>query len=55
MSTPASLTDDPVPQREAGRLGVLRHRDFALLFAGQATSLLGDRLIMVAMRLLRRG
>jgi len=28
---------------------VLRHRGFALLFAGQAISLLGDRLIMVAM------
>jgi MFS family permease len=27
---------------------VLRHRDFSLLYAGQAVSLLGDRLVMVA-------
>jgi MFS family permease len=49
VSTPASISDDPVPQRSPGRASVLRHRDFALLFAGQATSLLGDRLILVAM------
>ena len=49
MSTPAAVSPDPVPQRGPGRAGVLRHRDFALLFAGQAISLLGDRLIMVAM------
>jgi MFS family permease len=49
MSTPASSTDDPVPQLGRGRASVLRHRDFSLLFAGQAVSLLGDRLIMVAM------
>jgi MFS family permease len=49
MSTSASVSDNPVPQRGPGRAGVLRHRDFALLFAGQGISLLGDRLIMVAM------
>jgi MFS family permease len=30
-------------------VSVLRHRDFALLFTGQAASQLGDRLVMVAM------
>jgi MFS family permease len=53
VSVPASTTDDPVPQPriegQRGRRGVLRHRQFALLFAGQAASLLGDRLVMVAM------
>ncbi|HUR50798.1 MAG TPA: MFS transporter [Mycobacteriales bacterium] len=48
MSVPASSTDDPVPQREPGRASVLRHREFALLYAGQAVSLLGDRLVLVA-------
>lgn len=49
MSTPASTTDDPSPQLSSGRTGVLRHRGFALLLSGQAVSLLGDRLVMVAM------
>ena len=31
------------------RWGVLRHRPFALLFAGQAVSSLGDRLVPVAL------
>jgi MFS family permease len=48
MSVPASTTDDPVPQPAGGRVSVLRHRDFSLLYAGQAVSLLGDRLVMVA-------
>jgi len=48
MSVPASTTDDPVPQPAGGRASVLRHRDFTLLYAGQAVSLLGDRLVMVA-------
>jgi MFS family permease len=42
------LPEDPSPQLAAGRVSVLRHREFALLFAGQAVSLLGDRLVMVA-------
>jgi MFS family permease len=49
MSTPTSSSDDPAPQLGPGQASVLRHRDFGLLFAGQAVSLLGDRLIMVAM------
>jgi len=48
ISTPTSATDDPVPQLAPGRLSLLRHRQFALLFAGQATSTLGDRIVMVA-------
>lgn len=48
MRNPASLADDPQPQLATGRTSVLRHRGFALLFAGQAVSLLGDRLVMVA-------
>jgi len=48
ISTPTSATDDPVPQLVAGRLGLLRQRQFGLLFAGQATSALGDRIVMVA-------
>jgi MFS family permease len=52
MSVPASTTDDPEPLVPAGagrgRLSVLRRRDFALLFAGQATSTFGDRLVLVA-------
>jgi MFS family permease len=52
MSVPASTTDDPdpvvPPTRLRGRPGVLRRRDFALLFAGQATSTLGDRVVLVA-------
>ncbi|HUR14951.1 MAG TPA: MFS transporter [Mycobacteriales bacterium] len=48
MSTPTTTTDDPAPQQPGGRASVLRHRSFALLFAGQAISLLGDRLVLVA-------
>ena len=33
----------------AGRISVLRHRQFALLFAGQALSSIGDRIFLVAM------
>ncbi len=44
----SSVTDDPAPVTRAGRLAVLRHRDFALLFAGQAVSALGDRVVLVA-------
>jgi len=32
-------------------LGVLRHRDFRYLFAGQAASVLGDRVVIVALAL----
>ncbi|MCW2601080.1 MAG: transporter [Frankiales bacterium] len=39
----------PEPLTTPGRFEVLRHRDFSLLFAGQAVSVLGDRLVMVAM------
>ena len=39
---------DPQPVTTA-RAGVLRQRDFALLFTGQSISVLGDRLVMVAM------
>ncbi|MDP9181959.1 MAG: MFS transporter [Actinomycetota bacterium] len=49
MSHPTSSTDDPAPQLDPGRVSLLRHRDFSLLFVGQAVSLLGDRLVMVAM------
>jgi MFS family permease len=48
MSTPTTTTDDPTPQPRGGRASVLRHRGFALLFAGQAVSLLGDRIVLVA-------
>ncbi|MGB8649374.1 MAG: MFS transporter, partial [Mycobacteriales bacterium] len=49
ISTPSTTTDDPEALLAPGRTSVLRHRDFALLFAGQAVSVLGDRLVMVAM------
>ena len=39
---------DPQPVGPV-RTAVLRQRDFALLFAGQGVSVLGDRLVMVAM------
>lgn len=48
ISHPSSATDDPATLHTAGRVSVLRHRQFALLFAGQALSGLGDRLVMVA-------
>jgi MFS family permease len=48
ISTPTSATDDPAPQLAPARLALLRHRQFGLLFAGQATSALGDRVVMVA-------
>lgn len=44
----SSATDDPAALVPGGRLGVLRHREFALLFAGQAVSALGDRIVLVA-------
>lgn len=44
----SSATDDPAALVPAGRLAVLRHREFALLFAGQAVSALGDRIVLVA-------
>ena len=37
------------PELMPGRTSVLRHRQFVLLFAGQAVSVLGDRLVMVAL------
>jgi MFS family permease len=40
---------DPLPLPTPTRLGVLRHRQFALLFTGQAMSSIGDRIFMVAM------
>lgn len=42
---------DPQPLGTGRRLplGVLRQRQFALLFAGQAVSVLGDRLVLVAL------
>ncbi len=46
VSTAAPV--DPEPLVGPGRLSVLRHRPFALLFAGQALSAVGDRLFMVA-------
>ena len=49
ISIPASTTDDPAPQTAAGRVGVLRHREFRLLFAGQAFSVLGDRIVTIAL------
>lgn len=48
MSTSTALPDDPSPQLGPGRASVLRHREFSLLFAGQAVSLFGDRIVMVA-------
>ena len=39
---------DPQPVAVV-RTGVLRQRDFALLYIGQSISVLGDRLVMVAM------
>lgn len=44
-----ALLADPQPQPPLRRTSVLRHREFALLFAGQAVSVLGDRLVLVAM------
>lgn len=43
------MTVDPEALTAPARRSVLRHRDFALLFAGQAVSTLGDRVVMVAM------
>jgi len=43
-----STLTDPEPLAGPGRASVLRHRPFALLFAGQALSSVGDRLFMVA-------
>ncbi|MFN2538162.1 MAG: MFS transporter [Mycobacteriales bacterium] len=40
---------DPEPLAGSGRLSVLRHRQFALLFTGQALSSVGDRIFLVAM------
>jgi MFS family permease len=40
---------DPQAVMTPTRSSVLRHRQFALLFAGQALSLVGDRLFLVAM------
>ncbi len=52
MSVPASTADDPQPITPAvsapGRMAVLRRKNFALLFAGQATSTFGDRVVLVA-------
>ena len=44
-----ALLVDPQPQPPLRRTSVLRHREFSLLFAGQAVSVLGDRLVLVAM------
>lgn len=49
ISLPASATDDPAPQTAPSRVGVLRHRDFRWLFVGQAFSVLGDRIVMIAL------
>lgn len=43
------MTVDPSPVVAAARGSLLRHRDFGLLFAGQAVSTVGDRVVMVAM------
>ncbi|MCW2725308.1 MAG: putative major facilitator superfamily transporter [Frankiales bacterium] len=40
---------DPQPVGAVGSTALLREREFGLLFAGQAVSTLGDRLVMVAM------
>jgi MFS family permease len=46
-----TATQPEVDPQPVGRVrsGVLREREFALLFAGQSVSVLGDRLVMVAM------
>ncbi|MCU1593414.1 MAG: putative major facilitator superfamily transporter [Frankiales bacterium] len=49
MSVQSSTTADPAPQVGATRRSVMRHRQFGLLFVGQALSAVGDRLFMVAM------
>ncbi len=48
MSTPSPMTADPEPLTGPTRTSVLRHREFRLLFAGQALSVVGDRLFLVA-------
>ena len=49
ISTTSTTAPDPEPQLARSRTSVLRHRDFALLFAGQAVSVLGDRVVLIAM------
>jgi MFS family permease len=49
ISTPAATSTDPQPVVGARRSSVLRHRQFALLFTGQALSAVGDRIFLVAM------
>jgi MFS family permease len=49
MTTSSQVPGDPVPLPGSTRYGVLRHREFALLFAGQSLSLIGDRIFLVAM------
>jgi MFS family permease len=49
ISTPSPTTADPEPLLTRPRTSVLRHREFALLFSGQALSVIGDRLFLVAM------
>ena len=49
---PTTPQEDPIGTAHPAvqtKTAVLRHRGFALLFAGQAVSLLGDRIVMVAM------
>lgn len=47
--TPEAGTDPGRPARGAGPLAALRVPDFALLFAGQACSLVGDQFAIVAL------
>lgn len=50
ISTPSPTTADPEPVADVRRASLLRHRpQFAVLFAGQALSAVGDRLFLVAM------
>jgi len=49
ISTPAATSADPLPLDGPRRTSVLRHRQFALLFSGQALSSVGDRIFLVAM------
>lgn len=49
ISTPAATSSDPQPLVGRRRTSVLRHRQFALLFTGQALSAVGDRIFLVAM------